>query len=123
MPGGLDLGVGQMIRCMLRYSAVFHRLNAVLDWLNQPTIRCLRRGLMSGMTGRILDVECGTSRYAGIWRGSYVGLDADEDYLRFAQGLGGHRFVRGDADWLPLRDDGLDAAFCGGSCSTSMTVR
>jgi ubiquinone/menaquinone biosynthesis C-methylase UbiE len=103
-----------MIRQMLQQPAVFHRLNAVLDRFNDANLRCLRRALAPSPTGWILDIGCGTGRYAGDWRARYVGVDTDASYLCFAANRYGGRFVRGDGARLPIRDGSFDAAYCVG---------
>jgi ubiquinone/menaquinone biosynthesis C-methylase UbiE len=103
-----------MIRQILQQPAVFHRLNAVLDRINDANLRCLRRALAPGPAEWILDIGCGTGRYAGDWRARYVGVDTDARYLRFAASRYGGRFVRGDGARLPLRDGRFDAAYCVG---------
>jgi SAM-dependent methyltransferase len=103
-----------VIRRLLEAPAVFHRLNALLDRVNDANVRCLRRILAPAASSWVLDVGCGTGRYAKLWGCRYLGLDADAAYLRFARRQAGERFVLGDAARLPLADRRFDAAFCVG---------
>ena len=103
-----------MIRRLLESPALFHLLNSILGRLNDVNARCLRRVLQPETSSRVLDVGCGTGRYATLWGCGYVGLDTDTAYLRFARRQYGDRFVRADAARLPVADQQFDAAFCVG---------
>jgi SAM-dependent methyltransferase len=103
-----------MIGRLLEHPAVFHRLNQLLGRLTDGNVRCLRRALDPGPTQRVLDVGCGTGRYAELWGCRYLGVDTDPAYLRYARGRYGARFLRADAARLPVRDGTFDAAFCVG---------
>ena len=103
-----------VIRRLLEAPAVFHGLNALLDRLNDANVRCLRRILAPAASSWVLDVGCGTGRYARLWGCRYLGLDTDAAYLRFARQQAGERFVLGDAARLPLAGQRFDAAFCVG---------
>ena len=103
-----------VIRRMLESPAVFHLLNGVLGRLNDVNVRCLRRALQPKASSRVLDVGCGTGRYATLWACRYVGVDSDPAYLRFARRQYGDRFVQADAARLPVGGGTFDAVFCVG---------
>lgn len=103
-----------MIRRLLASPAVFHMLNRILGRLNGVNVRCLTRVLQVAPSSRVLDVGCGTGRYATLWACRYVGLDTDAAYLRFAHRQYGDRFVLADAARLPVASRRFDAAFCVG---------
>jgi ubiquinone/menaquinone biosynthesis C-methylase UbiE len=103
-----------VISRLLGSPVVFHTVNRLLTSLNDVNFRCLSRVLRPAAEDWILDVGCGTGRYAGRWTCRYVGVDADERYLAFARRQYGGRFFRGDAARLAIRDGRFDAAFCVG---------
>jgi SAM-dependent methyltransferase len=99
---------------LLESPALFQLLNSILGHLNDVNVRCLTRVLQPEATSRVLDVGCGTGRYATLWSCRYVGLDTDTAYLRFARRQYGDRFVQADAARLPVAGRRFDAAFCVG---------
>ena len=103
-----------VIRRLLESPAVFHVLNSILVRLNDVNARCLRRVLQPEASGRVLDVGCGTGRYAALWDCRYVGLDTDAAYLRFARRQYGDHFLQADAARLPMASRRFDAVFCVG---------
>jgi SAM-dependent methyltransferase len=103
-----------VIRRLLESPALFHLLNSILGRLNDVNVRCLTRVLQLEATSRVLDVGCGTGRYATLWGCRYVGLDTDTAYLRFARRQYGDHFVQADAARLPIAGRRFDAAFCVG---------
>ena len=103
-----------LIRRLLESPTLFHLLNRILGRLNDVNVRCLTRVLQPEASSRVLDVGCGTGRYATLWGCRYVGLDTDTAYLQFARRQYGDRFVQADAAQLPVAGQRFDAAFCVG---------
>jgi ubiquinone/menaquinone biosynthesis C-methylase UbiE len=103
-----------VIRRLLETPVVFHTLNRVLGALNDVNFRCLRQVLHPDAGSWMLDVGCGTGRYAGRWNCRYVGVDTHARYVQFATRRCGGRFLLADATRLAFRDGQFDAAFCVG---------
>ncbi len=61
---------------------VFYYLRTHFYW---GTMRRLRRTLDMQPGERLLDVGCGSGMGAGLTRGTYVGIDMEMTYLRFAR--------------------------------------
>ncbi len=59
---------------------------------------------------RILDLGCGTARYAHLFSGGYVGLDINCEYLS-GKTAPGKDFVCADSRKMPFRDASFDTIF------------
>jgi len=91
--------------------AVFFYLRTHFYW---GTMRRLRRVLDIRPGERLLDVGCGSGMGAGLTRGTYVGVDTDMTYLRFARNRlrasATHTFMAMSALDLAFRDGAFDKA-------------
>jgi SAM-dependent methyltransferase len=101
-----------MLSRLLRSPAFFHQANRILDRIATGNVRCLRRALRPTPSDLVLDVGCGTGRYARLWDCRYLGLDADEGYVRYAARIRPGRVLMADGTRLPVRDASVDAVFC-----------
>lgn len=86
-----------MIRRLLESPVAFHTLNRALEAVNDVNFRRLRQVLHPHAESWMLDVGCGTGRYAGRWNCRYIGVDTDPRYVQFAAHRWGGRFLRADA--------------------------
>jgi len=69
----------------------------------------------SGLTlsgGRVLDLGCGSGRYAKRVRSSYLGVDHSGEMVKKASCVGS--VVRADAGGLPFRDDSIPVVVASG---------
>ena len=66
----------------------------------------------------VLDMGCGTGRYASLFQCHYVGVDLNEKFLRFGaeqKGMTGtHSFVRADIEHWAFADQTFDHVLCVG---------
>lgn len=60
--------------------------------------------------GRVLDIGCGTGRYAHLFKDRYVGVDVNARYLDIKIG-GGKQFVCCNAASLPFKERKFDSIF------------
>ncbi|MBI4830126.1 MAG: methyltransferase domain-containing protein [Candidatus Lindowbacteria bacterium] len=72
--------------------------------------RCIEKILSENSRGRVLDVGCGTARYAFLFKSRYVGIDVNHRYFA-GKSQPGARFVCGDATLLPFKDAAFDFVY------------
>lgn len=86
-------------------------------WVGEATgLRSWREKLVSGASGRVLDVGCGTGRNLPLYSPGMkvIGLDpARETLLKARRRAPGVPLVRGSAEKLPFRDGAFDAVVSG----------
>lgn len=66
---------------------------------------------------KIIDVGCGTGRYANLFKKGYLGIDINSDYIQAAKRKnlpGDLNFSVMDATWIELPDESFDCVFCVG---------
>jgi ubiquinone/menaquinone biosynthesis C-methylase UbiE len=73
----------RVIHRVVQNSAFFYYARTHFYW---GTMRRLRRTLDLQPGERLLDVGCGSGMGAGLTTGTYVGVDTEMTYLRFAHG-------------------------------------
>jgi ubiquinone/menaquinone biosynthesis C-methylase UbiE len=94
--------------------AVFYYLRTHFYW---GTMRRLRRTLDMQPGERLLDVGCGSGMGAGLTRGTYVGIDTEMTYLKFARNR-----LRGQERYTFMAMSVLDLAFRDASFDKAMML-
>src|SRR5262249_27894799 len=101
----------RVIHRVVQNSAFFYYARTHFYW---GTMKRLRRTLAVEPGERLLDVGCGSGMGAGLTAGTYVGIDMDMPYLRFAhqrrQNSPTHAFARMSAFQLAFADGTFDKA-------------
>ena len=116
MPNGNSRGplsalAQRVIHRVVQNSAFFYYARTHFYW---GTMKRMRRALDLQPGERLLDVGCGSGMGAGLTRGTYIGVDTEMSYLRFAHGrLRGrptHAFACMSAMRLAFGDGAFDKA-------------
>src|SRR5262249_41056079 len=81
--GPLSRVAERVIHRVVQNSAFFYYARTHFYW---GTMKRVRRTLDLQPGERLLDVGCGSGMGAGLTTGTYVGVDAEMTYLRFASG-------------------------------------
>jgi len=63
---------------------VYNFVEKILSLGNRSCERCLLDLVQANEENLILDVGCGTARYAKLFKGRYHGTDINPDYIKFA---------------------------------------
>ena len=109
--GPLTALAERVIHRVVQNSAFFYYARTHFYW---GTMRRLRRALDLQPGERLLDVGCGSGMGAGLTTGTYVGVDMEMSYLRFAhdrlRGRPTHAFARMSAMQLAFGDGAFDKA-------------
>lgn len=109
--GFLRTLAGKLIHRIVQSPAVFFYARTHFYW---GTMTHLRRALNLQPGERLLDVGCGSGMGAGLTRGTYVGIDTELPYLRFARtrlrGWLTHSFIGMSVLELGFRDEAFDKA-------------
>ena len=85
---------------------------AMLDWIQwalslgkQCNKKWLEERMKSNAQDLVLDVDCGTGRYAEIFNCSYFGIDSNKDHISSARKKHKGRFLTMDATSLAFPDN------------------
>ncbi len=109
--GPLSSLTERVIHRVVQNSAFFYYARTHFYW---GTMKHMRRALDLQPGERLLDVGCGSGMGAGLTSGTYIGVDNEMTYLRFAHGRlrskPTHSFVRMSADRLAFADGAFDKA-------------
>ena len=101
----------RVIHRVVQNSAFFYYARTHFYW---GTMRRMRRALDLQPGERLLDVGCGSGMGAGLTTGTYVGVDTEMPYLRFAHGRlksrPTHSFACMSAMQLAFPDGAFDKA-------------
>ena len=81
--GPLTALAERVIHRVVQNSAFFYYARTHFYW---GTMRRMRRALDLQPGERLLDVGCGSGMGAGLTKGTYIGVDTEMAYLRFAHG-------------------------------------
>lgn len=103
------------------YDAWYHTLRG--RWIGQTEFALVKSLLRPERNCSLIDVGCGTGYFTRLFArelgGRVIGLDPDEEALRFARAhaAAGESYVRGRAEELPFEDGAFDfsisvAALC-----------
>src|SRR5215813_15502185 len=109
--GPLTALAERVIHRVVQNSAFFYYARTHFYW---GTMRRLRRTLDMQPGERLLDVGCGSGMGAGLTQGTYVGIDMEMTYLRFARNRLRHQprytFMAMSVLDLAFRDASFDKA-------------
>lgn len=101
----------RVIHRVVQNSAFFYYARTHFYW---GTMKRMRRALDLQPGERLLDVGCGSGMGAGLTKGTYIGVDTEMTYLRFAhgrlQGRPTHSFACMSAMRLAFDDGAFDKA-------------
>ncbi|MFH1226165.1 MAG: class I SAM-dependent methyltransferase [bacterium] len=79
---------------------------------NKTLLGCLDRLIDAQEGDRILDVGCGTGKYAIFKKGYYLGIDPNGEYIDYAQKNHAGEFLVMDARNIALADNSFNKVFC-----------
>lgn len=109
--GPLSRLAERIIHRVVQNSAFFYYARTHFYW---GTMKRVRRTLAMEPGERLLDVGCGSGMGAGLTTGTYIGVDMEMPYLRFAhqrlQNSPTHAFARMSAFQLAFADGTFDKA-------------
>jgi ubiquinone/menaquinone biosynthesis C-methylase UbiE len=109
--GPLSSLTERIIHRVVQNSAFFYYARTHFYW---GTMKHMRRALDLQPGERLLDVGCGSGMGAGLTKGTYVGVDNEMSYLRFAHGrlrdTPTHSFACMSASRLAFADATFDKA-------------
>ena len=109
--GPLSRLAERVIHRVVQNSAFFYYARTHFYW---GTMKRVRRTLDLQPGERLLDVGCGSGMGAGLTSGTYIGVDAEMSYLRFASGRlqnrPTHSFACMSAKQLAFDDGAFDKA-------------
>lgn len=101
----------RVIHRVVQNSAFFYYARTHFYW---GTMKRMRQALDLQPGERLLDVGCGSGMGAGLTSGTYIGVDTDMTYLRFAHGRlksrPTHSFAKMSAMQLAFADGTFDKA-------------
>lgn len=90
---------------------VYNFVEKILSLGNKSCAKCLVELIRSRADGLLLDVGCGTGRYAELLPGNYYGIDVNEDYINYARKNYKGGFYVMDATDLKFPDGKFDFVF------------
>jgi ubiquinone/menaquinone biosynthesis C-methylase UbiE len=109
--GPLSRLTERIIHRVVQNSAFFYYARTHFYW---GTMKHMRRALDLQPGERLLDVGCGSGMGAGLTNSTYIGVDNEMTYLRFANGRlrsrPTHSFACMSASQLAFRDGAFDKA-------------
>jgi ubiquinone/menaquinone biosynthesis C-methylase UbiE len=109
--GALSSLAERVIHRVVQNSAFFYYARTHFYW---GTMKRMRRALDLQPGERLLDVGCGSGMGAGLTTGTYIGVDNEMSYLRFAHGRlrarPTHSFACMSAMQLAFADGAFDKA-------------
>jgi ubiquinone/menaquinone biosynthesis C-methylase UbiE len=90
---------------------IYNFLEKILSLGNKSCEKCLSELIKSNNSDLLLDVGCGTARYAELFSGKYHGLDINKDYIDFAKQNHKGTFLVMDAADIKFPDQTFDFVF------------
>jgi ubiquinone/menaquinone biosynthesis C-methylase UbiE len=90
---------------------IYNFLEKILSLGNKSCEKCLLELIESKDTDLLLDVGCGTARYAELFSGKYYGIDINKDYISYAKQNHKGIFLVMDAANIKFPDKTFDFVF------------
>lgn len=82
----------------------------VLSIGRKRTIRYVEQSIIEYCKGRVLDIGCGTARYAHLFKNRYIGIDINAKYI-CAETYKDRQFVCCNAVAMPFKNKAFDSIF------------
>lgn len=89
----------------------YNLINKILSLGNKSCEKCLLELVNSKHGDLLLDIGCGTGRYAELLPGIYYGIDTNKDYINYAKRKYRGNFFVMDATNLKFPDNKFDFIF------------
>lgn len=104
------MGKGKIFYKILEIPFVHNFVQMVLSISRKKVEKLTEKIILDNCRGQILDLGCGTRRYAHLFSKDYTGLDIIRKYLGNHKNFGNH-FICGDASSLPFRKTSFNSIF------------
>ncbi|MBU3922735.1 class I SAM-dependent methyltransferase [Patescibacteria group bacterium] len=90
---------------------IYNFIEKILSLGNKSCERCLLELINSNKHDLLLDVGCGTAKYANLLPGKYYGIDTNKDYIDYAKNNYKGNFSVMDATDLEFPDNNFNFVF------------
>jgi len=90
---------------------IYNFIEKTLSLGNKSCLNCLGGLIKPKEDNLLLDVGCGTGKYAKLFSKNYYGVDINEDYINYAKGNYNGNFDTMDATDLRFSDNTFDFIF------------
>ena len=94
-----------IIHKILENPGVHNAVQKMLSIGRRRTLRYTEECIRKYCSGKVLDIGCGTGRYAHLFKDNYMGIDINSKYLK------ADKYACADAARLPFKDEVFDSIF------------
>jgi SAM-dependent methyltransferase len=108
------MGIKAGISKLLNSPAMLNRIQWVVSLGKQCNKEWLREAMKPNIQDSVLDVGCGTGRYADLFNCNYTGIDSNPEYIAYAQKAHKGKFLSMEANQLEFPDSTFHYVFCVG---------
>jgi len=95
----------------LEKPSVYNTVGRILSLGNESVRNYLKANIKTDHDSEILDVGCGTGRYAEVFSGNFYGMDNNPEYIEYASKRHKGNFAVMDATDLKFDDNKFDLVF------------